>query len=62
MAATMIRYWTTFARTGNPNQSGTPHWARATPTSTAQLQLVPGAIQPVDFATEHQCQFWNSLP
>lgn len=62
MSATMIDYWTTFARTGNPNQSGTPHWARATPASTAQLQLVPGAIKPVNFAAEHQCQFWDSLP
>ncbi len=61
MAATMVDYWTTFARTGNPNQPGTPHWARATPTSTAQLRLVPGAIQPVDFVAEHQCRFWNSL-
>jgi len=61
MAATMVDYWTTFARTGNPNQSGTPHWARATPAGTAQLQLVPGAIAPVDFAAEHQCRFWDAL-
>ena len=61
MAATMIQYWTTFARTGNPNRSGAPRWARSTPTSTAALQLVPGAVQPVDFAAEHQCRFWGSL-
>ncbi|HEY4460244.1 MAG TPA: carboxylesterase family protein [Pseudonocardiaceae bacterium] len=58
MAATMIDYWTTFARTGNPNQPGDPHWA---PGSAAQLQLVPGAIQPVDFVAEHQCGFWDAL-
>jgi para-nitrobenzyl esterase len=58
----MVDYWTTFARSGNPNRSGTPHWAQATPAGTAQLQLVPGAIAPVDFVAEHQCRFWDSLP
>ena len=61
MAATMIDYWTTFARTGDPNGSGNPHWAPATTTSTEQLQLVPGAIEPADVAAEHQCAFWDSL-
>lgn len=60
MAATMIGCWTTFARTGNPNQPGTPHWSPGTPTSTRQLPLVPNAIQPVDFVAEHQCEFWDS--
>ena len=61
MAATMIDYWTTFARTGNPNGPGSPQWTPATRSSTAQLQLIPGAIQPVDFVAEHQCRFWDSL-
>jgi para-nitrobenzyl esterase len=57
----MIGYWTRFAWTGNPNRPAAPHWARATRTGTAALQFVPGAIQPVDFAAEHQCGFWDSL-
>jgi para-nitrobenzyl esterase len=61
MAATMIGYWTRFAWTGNPNQEAAPHWARATRDSGTELQFVPGAIQPVDFAAEHQCRFWDSL-
>jgi para-nitrobenzyl esterase len=61
MAATMIDYWTRFAWTGNPNQHGAPHWARTGRTGTMELQFVPGAIQPVDFAAEHQCRFWESV-
>ncbi|SEP53119.1 para-nitrobenzyl esterase [Amycolatopsis saalfeldensis] len=61
LAASMIGYWTRFAWTGNPNRPGAPHWARATRIGTAALQFVPGAIQPVDFAAEHQCGLWDSL-
>ncbi|HEY3630402.1 MAG TPA: carboxylesterase family protein [Jatrophihabitantaceae bacterium] len=56
----MISYWTTFARTGNPNGFGTPHW---TPFDGRHVQsLAPHAIHPVDLATEHDCAFWRSLP
>jgi para-nitrobenzyl esterase len=26
IAKTMIKYWTSFAKTGNPNQQGLPFW------------------------------------
>jgi len=55
----MISYWTTFARTGNPNGPGTPPWH---PFHGAQVQsLAPHAIHPVDLAAEHQCGFWQSM-
>ena len=60
MAATMIGYWTTFARTGDPNHPGAPHWTAATVRSHNQLQLVPDRIREADVAAEHQCAFWSA--
>jgi para-nitrobenzyl esterase len=56
LADQMIRYWTRFAHTGNPNGPGSPEWARNT-----VLSLAPGEIRPVDFAAAHHCGFWDSL-
>lgn len=58
LAHSMIRYWTTFAHTGNPNHEGAPAW-EAGPGST--LKLLPGATAPANLAAEHQCGFWDSL-
>jgi para-nitrobenzyl esterase len=55
----MISYWTTFARTGNPNHAGAPKWSAGT--AHGRLQLVPNQIQPVDAAAEHQCGFWSTI-
>jgi para-nitrobenzyl esterase len=57
MAATMIGHWTTFARTGNPNHPGAPHWPADTISGGSQLQFVPGNIKEADVAAEHQCAF-----
>lgn len=59
LAASMIAYWTTFARTGNPNHAGAPKWPAGT--AHGRLQLVPDQIQPVDAAAEHQCGFWSTI-
>jgi para-nitrobenzyl esterase len=47
----MIRAWTRFADTGDPQ------W-RQFPTV---LSLAPEAVKPVDLAAEHQCAFWDTL-
>ena len=59
LADTMIRYWTRFAATGNPNAADVPAWPRfQNPNVQA---LAPGGIRQVDSATEHNCAFWESL-
>lgn len=57
----MIRYWTRFAHTGNPNGPGTPGWQRFTANGDVQ-SLAPNAVHPVNLGQEHQCGFWGSLP
>ena len=58
----MIRYWTRFARTGNPNSLDSPFWPNYE-AATDQIQsLVPPTPQTeTSFATDHKCVFWSSL-
>ena len=61
MAATMIGYWTTFARTGDPNHAGAPRWAAATIRGNGQLRFIPDRIREADVAADHQRAFWAAL-
>jgi len=59
----MIDYWTAFARGGDPNGPGRPHWAPVRG-EVSGLSLAPsgqGGIQRVDLAAEHHCGFWSTL-
>lgn len=56
----MIGYWTRFAHTGDPNAPALPRWPRYHSDGTA-LSLSAAHIEPIDFAAEHQCAFWNTL-
>ncbi|MFI7454089.1 carboxylesterase/lipase family protein [Nonomuraea sp. NPDC049714] len=60
LGARMVDYWTTFARTGDPNSPDSPRWPRFTRQGPV-LGLVPDAVRPVDYAADHQCSFWNTL-
>jgi para-nitrobenzyl esterase len=54
-----VRYWTTFAESGDPNSPGAPAW----PLFDAADQEVQSMQPPVPvtepgFATDHMCSFW----
>jgi para-nitrobenzyl esterase len=53
LAATMIRDWTTFARTG------TPGWAPYR--SGGVREYAPGTSGQINALTRHNCAFWNSI-
>jgi para-nitrobenzyl esterase len=55
----MIRYWTQFAHTGDPNSAATPTWPRFTGSTVQSLD--PSGIHGADLGREHQCGFWKSL-
>jgi para-nitrobenzyl esterase len=58
----MVRYWGAFTARGAPEVPGQPLWP--TYKSRQLMSLRPGnQTQPIsaqDYATEHQCSFWNS--
>ncbi|MCT2587197.1 carboxylesterase/lipase family protein [Actinophytocola gossypii] len=59
----MIRYWSRFAATGDPNAPGLPGWAPVTRANhhVQGLDLVPRGIGAFDRATAHDLAFWESL-
>jgi para-nitrobenzyl esterase len=59
LSATMIRYWTQFASTGNPNGDGQPRWLPFR--SQDHVQSLAARIGSADLAVEHQCSFWKSI-
>lgn len=60
LGAQMVGYWTTFARTGDPNAKGSPRWSRFTGQGPV-LGLVPDDVRPIDYGTDHRCSFWKRL-
>ena len=63
LSATMVRYWTTFAATGDPNGRRVPTWHRYRDGGDVQgLDLASaGGVGLVDVAAESHCVFWASL-
>ena len=58
----MVGYWTTFARNGDPNSFGQPIWPRFHRDRQVVLSLVPPTpATETNFATAHQCDFWDNL-
>jgi para-nitrobenzyl esterase len=60
LSATMVDYWTRFAKDSDPNQRGVPFWPKYNPTSDERQNLIPGAVMPeYTFTTYHNCaSFW----
>jgi len=62
----MVGYWTEFARSGDPNGIGfvfgQPLWPRFNRNQQAMQSLVPPTpTTETNFATVHQCDFWDAL-
>nr|WP_063779427.1 carboxylesterase family protein [Kibdelosporangium sp. MJ126-NF4]CEL23635.1 Carboxylesterase, type B [Kibdelosporangium sp. MJ126-NF4]CTQ93172.1 Carboxylesterase, type B [Kibdelosporangium sp. MJ126-NF4] len=60
LSGTMVRYWTTFAHTGDPNTRGLPEWRRYSSDSDVQ-ELGLTAVAPKNPAIESNCAFWAGL-
>ncbi|RZS37559.1 carboxylesterase family protein [Herbihabitans rhizosphaerae] len=58
LAEQMVRYWTAFARTGDPNGPGSPPWL---PGVAQRLDIGPGGVRPFSFTRQHHDEFWRSL-
>ena len=62
----LIKAWTNFARTGDPNGAGAPKWPRFSPAPGAQglylVETLPQSTTMTDrqFAEEHHCAFWSA--
>ncbi|MEV6905147.1 carboxylesterase family protein [Amycolatopsis sp. NPDC051372] len=57
---TLISYWTSFAKTGNPNSDGSPAWP-AYRAATPLPSLSTDGTRQVDFEAEHHCSFWQTV-
>ncbi|MBO2447926.1 carboxylesterase family protein [Actinomadura barringtoniae] len=56
----MMRYWSQFAHTGNPNGPRSPQWSPFQASEHVQ-SLAPNAIGSANLPQEHQCAFWASI-
>jgi len=58
----MVGYWTQFARSGDPNGNGGPQWPEFSRGRQVMQSFVPPApTTETNFATAHQCAFWDQL-
>jgi para-nitrobenzyl esterase len=58
----MVGYWTEFARNGDPNGNGAPHWPQFERGHQVMQSLVPPTpTTETNFATAHKCAFWDQL-
>ncbi|MCP2168682.1 carboxylesterase/lipase family protein [Goodfellowiella coeruleoviolacea] len=63
LSDTMVNYWTTFARTGNPNGNGEVNWPRyRSAADVLSLDIAPGGIHTVDIEKNSHCGFWATVP
>lgn len=60
LAATMMAYWTSFARSGVPAAPNAPPWPRFT-SDHAVMRFEPGHVGLIDASAAHKCGFWKTL-
>lgn len=66
LSDTMVRAWSNFARTGNPNGQGAKPWPAYVKDPDAQTFRAfglggPATFSDRDFATRHKCAFWDAM-
>jgi para-nitrobenzyl esterase len=62
LSAQMMRYWSRFAATGNPNGGGAPYWPAFGPARQRIEELTSTGTAPeTSFGTYHQCAFWTQI-
>jgi para-nitrobenzyl esterase len=63
LADAMVRSWTQFARTGEPNAPGVSPWpAYRASTDLYQSLVPPRPGTEAGFAADHKCAFWDNGP
>jgi para-nitrobenzyl esterase len=59
LADQMVKYWTKFACSGDPNRSDTPEWTPYDAATDEYQSLAPPSAGPTSgFAADHMCDFW----
>jgi len=63
LSANMVKYWTNFAKFGNPNGAGSPPWALFSATAGNMERFVPPSPSGpyLGFAADHKTAFWEAL-
>jgi para-nitrobenzyl esterase len=66
LSQAMVSYWTSFAKTGDPNSPLTPTWSPYNTTADEFQSLIPPTpvVEPTgSFSADHLCDaFWNLIP
>ena len=58
----MMKYWSRFAATGNPNGGGAPYWPAFDPARQRIEELTSTGIAPeTSFGAYHRCAFWARI-
>ncbi len=60
LADTISSYWLNFARTGDPNAAGLPHWPPYEPAAQMTMEL-GDAVRPVPIRNLARLEFWDAF-